>query len=91
MDETHASVEFGRKRKVLCSSLSHHDGFVSTNLRNGCGKHITVVLAVSASGMIRPPFFIVGGVRQMTAWYKPIQKDVHKLKDTSVLQFYEKE
>lgn len=91
MDETHVSAEFGRKKEVLCSSKSPHGGFVSTNLRNGSGKYVIVVLAVLASGMICPPFFIVAGVRLVTDWYKPIQKYNHKLNYTSMIPVYENE
>ena len=71
MDETAIEVEYGKKRKVFSSSKSHHGGTKSQ--RGGKqSKHITAVVAVSASGRKTPPIFIVAGKNIMSSWFQPL-------------------
>ena len=39
----------------------------------GNSKHVTAVVAVSASGLIEPPIFIVAGKTISSTWIDPIQ------------------
>lgn len=43
-----------------------HGGFVATRTHGGDGKHVTVVIAVSASEKKAPPFLIVEGKNNMS-------------------------
>ena len=60
MDETAVSAEFGQPVKVFGAADKKHGGFRAAPAY-GSGKHITAVVAVSASGRKPPPFFIVAG------------------------------
>lgn len=68
MDETKVSAEFGQRQKVFGSSDTHHGGSRANN-GGKCGKHITAVLAVSASGRKVPPVFIISGKNVMKNWF----------------------
>lgn len=59
VDETQVTAAFCLTHKIL-STGSSHGGFVVQN-GTGQGKHITAVVAVSAGGLIAPPFIIVQG------------------------------
>ena len=72
MDETAVDSTFGQKRKVFGPSNTHHGGFVASAKTAGAGKHITCVVAVSASGKKAPPFFIVSGKNVMSNWVEPL-------------------
>eukprot|EP00171_Calliarthron_tuberculosum_P003170 IDg3170t1 len=73
LDETAVSGEFGKKVKVFGSSGTHHGG--SRAQKGGkANKHVTAVVAVSASGRKAPPFFIVSGKNVMESWLDPLEK-----------------
>ena len=55
MDETAVSAEFGQPVKVFGAADTKHGGFKAAPA-SGSGKHITAVVAVSASGRKTPPF-----------------------------------
>ena len=61
-----------KKIKVFCDATTHHGGSRSYANHAGSGKHITLVIAASASGLICPPFFIVAGVNVMESWFLPL-------------------
>lgn len=88
MDMTHVSAEYGRKKRMLCSAASHHGGFLPSSLSPSNGRHITVVLAVSASGLLAPPFFIIAGLRVMPDWFKSLHREKYNFKDPSLQQLY---
>ena len=79
MDETHVDGEFGKRKSVYSPADSHHRGFVATKKHGGDGRHVTVVLAVSASGKKAPPFFIVESKRNMSNWYYKLEKEEYKI------------
>ena len=70
-DETAINVTFGERIKVFGPSNTHHGGFVAST-HNGAGKHITAVIAVSADGLIAPPFFIIAGKKVVQKWIDPL-------------------
>lgn len=73
LDETDVTAEFGRKIKVFSSSRSHHGGRRAQ--RGGkSSRHVTALVAVSASGRKTPPLFIVSGKRIMDSWFEPLKK-----------------
>ena len=57
VDETAVDATNGNSKKVFCSAASHHGGFAASSGANGPNKHITAMVAVSASGCKTPPFF----------------------------------
>lgn len=42
-------------------------------------KHITAVVAVSASGRMTPPFFIIDGKQAYKKWFSPVVDKVHSM------------
>lgn len=60
MDEISVNIEFGERSKSCTSSSTHYGGFNAVTT-GGNGKHVTTVVAVSASGLMAPPFLIVPG------------------------------
>lgn len=65
-DETAVDGEFGRKTKVF-TSMQMNQGGRRTQRGRKRNMHVTVLVAVSASGRKTPPFFIVSGKRMMEA------------------------
>lgn len=84
LDETAVSPEFGRKVKVFSPSGSHHGG---SRAQRGTksNKHVTALVAVSASGRRAPPLFIVSGKRIMESWFEPL--DAFQVGDCKQLQW----
>ena len=62
VDETAVDCQYGERNKVFGSSATHHGGYMAGQARK-TNKHITLVVAVSASGGKVPPLFIVEGKR----------------------------
>ena len=60
------------KTRVFCDSKTHHGGARTLAKHAGGGKHITLVIAASASGIVYRPFFIVAGVKVMENWFSPL-------------------
>lgn len=56
IDETAVSCEFGRKVKVFGPSATHHGGYKASTAAK-MNKHITAVVAFSASGRKTPLFY----------------------------------
>lgn len=54
LDETAVDPELGKKLKVFSDASSHHGG--SRVACSGSGRHVTAVIAASASGRVCPPF-----------------------------------
>ena len=80
MDETHVNGEFGKRKSVYRPADSHHGGFVAIKKKHeDDGSHVTVVLAVSASGKKASPFLIAEGKRNMSNWYCKLEKEEYKL------------
>ena len=79
MDETQVDGEFGERKKVYSPADTHHGGFIATKKHAGDGRHVTVVMAVSASAKKAPPFFIVEGKRNMSNWYMKLAEDEYEL------------
>lgn len=75
LDETNVDPEFGRRVKVLCDSSSHHGG--SRPASTGTGRHVTAVVAASASGRVCPPFFLVQGKQVISNWFQPLQAHMY--------------
>lgn len=78
LDETKVDPEFGKKIKVYGDSSSHHGGFRASTTSSGTGRHVTAVIAVSASGKRCPPFFIVQGKQVMSNWLDPLDSDTYR-------------
>lgn len=74
MDETKVDFTFGTRRKAFGASNSHHGVFTAAT-NTTAGKHMTAVVAVSASGRRGPPFFIVAGTHVLSSWLKPLSKN----------------
>lgn len=77
MDETGALTEYGQKTKVFGASSTDHGGCISQSTGSGEGRHVTAVIAVSASGHKAPPFFIVQGKNVMRNWFLPLNSEVY--------------
>lgn len=73
MDETAVDANEGDSTKVLSGADSHHGGFRGSSTAYGICKHITAVVAVSASGLIAPPFFIIAGKKLSQRWWAPVK------------------
>ena len=73
MNETSVSALEGKKRKGFSRTHINHGGFRGNSTSYGISKHVTAVVAVSASVLIVPPFFIVAGQRISSKWIDPIQ------------------
>ena len=65
------------REKVFCPSDSHHGGYKAV-AGKGIGKHLTAVVATSASGQKSDPFLIFEGVYQMERWFQPLNDKVFK-------------
>ena len=74
IDETSVETTFGERYKTFRSSSIKHGGGVMTTESGGGGKHVTAVIAVSASGRVAPPFFIVAGKHVMSRWTDPLDE-----------------
>ena len=72
LDKTEVSAENAMVKKVYSSTSSDHGGFLETN-GTGSAKHVTAVVAVSASGKTALPFLIVEGKNVMASWFKPLR------------------
>jgi len=57
MDETNVDGEYGQREKAFVGSHDHHGAFRSSTKKPS--KHITAVIAISASGRIAPPFLLL--------------------------------
>jgi len=68
------SCEYGKKTKVFGAADTHHGGFAACHASK-MNKHINAIIAVSASGLKAPPFFIVAGKNVMSSWLEPLKKD----------------
>lgn len=77
IDETKVDCTKGTCKKTFTSSSSHHGGSRGSSSTNGMNKQITAVVAISASGRMTPPFFIVAGKRALTKWFGPVTGRVH--------------
>ena len=73
MDETAVSAEFGQPVKVFGAADTTHGGFRAAP-ESGSGKHITVVVAVSASGRKPLPFYPCWE-NVMSGWKKPLHME----------------
>ena len=85
MDETAVSTEFVQPVKVFGAADTKHGGFRAAPA-SGSSKHITAVVAVSASGRKPPPFFIVAGKNIMSGWKKPLHME--ELRFTERLEWF---
>ena len=63
MDETSTKVELGKLQIKFTLSNSSKGGHVFSQTDEG--KHITVVVTASASGMLAPPFSVADGKKIM--------------------------
>lgn len=70
VDETEISAENGQVVKVYSCASSHHGGARSQSF-SGRSRHVTAVVAVSASGEKTPPFIVVEGKNVMSNWFDP--------------------
>lgn len=77
MDKTDVTGVHGAKEKVFGSSETHYGGAKGTWGR-GIGKHLTTVIATSASGHVIPPMLIFEGVYQMEQWFELLSSTVFK-------------
>lgn len=89
-DETAVSAENSIAKKAFTTSDSHHGGFKCVSTRKGPGKHITAVIAVSASGRIAPPFLIVAGKNVMARWFIPLDKALYKFEEGNLFSLARK-
>lgn len=62
MDETSVDIEFGQKLKAFVAANSHHGPAKVSTTVSGGGKHVTAVIAISASGLLAPPFSLPRGI-----------------------------
>ena len=53
---------------------THHGGYTACHASK-MSKQITAIIAVSASGLKAPPFFVVAGKNVMSSWLEPLPKD----------------
>lgn len=70
-DEVGICCERGRKVRVFTSATAQCSNRTGSS-DSGTGPHITMVMAISASGRKAPPFLIVKGKNIMSAWFAPI-------------------
>ena len=68
IEDTPVSAEYGKKVKFFSSSNSNHEGTIACK-RSKYDKHITAIVAVSASGRCATPCFIVAGKNVMQSWF----------------------
>lgn len=93
-DETHVNSERNRKHKVLSSTRIHQGAATRVSGIGKGGKHVTDVVAVSASGDLAELFLIVEGEYVMTGWFNALplrQEDVKVARDGVDLRPYCKE
>lgn len=76
IDETKVDAEYGKRVKVFSDANSHRGG--SRAAAGGSGRHVTAVVAASASGRVCPPFFIVEGKNVMSSWFEPLDATQYK-------------
>ena len=81
MHETKVDAEFGKIVKVLGPPNTHQRGLVSSTSAAGSRKHVTYVIAISASGLKAPPFFIVAGKNRMSKWFEPLNSGIYKFEN----------
>ena len=91
MDETGIDCEFGTKEKVASSSSSNHSGSRISADGSGTGVHVTCVVAVSASGLRCPPFFIIQGKHPMSSWTDAIEGKPGQILKSTVLERFTRE
>lgn len=83
LDETNVDPDLGKKIKVLCDSSTHHGG--SRPAGGGSGRHVTAVVAASASGKVCPPVFIIQGKQVMSNWFQPLEMALYTRNTTTVI------
>ena len=72
MDESSVETEFGKKTKSYAEARSHHEGSCPVRSSSGLGKHMTAIIAASASGRKAPPFLFVAGKLAMRHWIEQL-------------------
>lgn len=90
VDETKVDATEAGFRKAFCASSGHHGGFSATSSTSGVDKHITAVVAVSASGRKSTPFFIVAGQRHMSKWTDALLNTTASSSISPALKQYDK-
>lgn len=80
-----------QKTKVYGSFDSKGGGFKSQSIGSGEGRHVTAVVAVSATGHKAPPFFILQGKRVMSNWLSHQDADVYQDLPPSLSSLLKKE
>lgn len=72
MDEMAVSAEFGKKVKVFGEYSSRR---FNCRSRWESSRHITAVVAISASGRRAPPSFIISEKNIMLNWFLPLMSE----------------
>lgn len=82
MDETEIDASNGKVTKVFGSSQTNRGGF-RKSLKTGSGRHMTLVVAISASGRKAPPLFIIAGTNVMSSWFSNFTPEIFHYEDGS--------
>ena len=61
MGQNSVNAEFGDRKRVYSNADTNHGRYSTVTAGTGDGRHVTVVIAFSASCKKAPPFFIVRG------------------------------
>lgn len=71
-DETAVDCTLGKWTRCFTSADTKNGGHRGVKSSYGISKHITAVIAASASGTVAPPFFIIAGKRKSSDWWSPV-------------------
>lgn len=81
MDETKVDAQFGIRERTFVGKNSRRGGFQVGSKKSN--KHITAVIAGSASGRVAPLFVIAAGKKLMKKWYEPLDSTIYRNSDGS--------
>lgn len=73
IDETVVEATCGKHEPVSCPSSSRSGGFRSVRSTYGSTPLNKTVIAVSATGLMAPPFFFMAAKRMSRRWWDPIK------------------